>query len=66
MSPPAVSTITASVGGAIYPSEGITSLDELLLAADTALYAAKNGGRNTVRLSGVEAPVANPEPGRAA
>ncbi|WP_051426748.1 GGDEF domain-containing protein [Jiangella gansuensis] len=47
--PPSVS---ASVGGAIYPSDGIGTIDELLLAADTALYAAKNSGRNTVRLSG--------------
>lgn len=59
--PPAEISITASVGGAIFPSPSITSLDELLLAADTALYAAKNGGRNTVRLSGVEAPAAGTE-----
>ncbi|AYY15170.1 GGDEF domain-containing protein [Actinobacteria bacterium YIM 96077] len=45
-------SLTASVGGAVFPAEGITSLDELILAADTALYEAKNGGRNTVRLSG--------------
>ncbi|WP_198663810.1 GGDEF domain-containing protein [Jiangella endophytica] len=48
--------ITASVGGAIFPSAGITSIDELLLAADTALYAAKNSGRNTVRLGGSDVP----------
>jgi diguanylate cyclase (GGDEF)-like protein len=41
-------TLTASIGGAVYPAEGITSLDELLLAADAALYTAKNGGRNRV------------------
>lgn len=46
-----VVNVTASVGGAIYPAEGITALDELLLAADTALYEAKNSGRNAVRLS---------------
>ncbi|WP_420810648.1 diguanylate cyclase [Jiangella asiatica] len=50
-------SITASVGGAIYPSEGIGTIDELLLAADTALYAAKNSGRNTVRLGGSDADV---------
>lgn len=43
--------ITASIGAAIYPAEGIATLDELLLAADTALYDAKNSGRNAVRLS---------------
>lgn len=53
-------SVTASVGGAIYPSDGIGTIDELLLAADTALYAAKKGGRNTVRLSGTPAA---PEPG---
>jgi diguanylate cyclase (GGDEF)-like protein len=38
---------TCSVGAATYPAAG-QSLDEVLLAADTALYAAKNAGRNTV------------------
>ncbi|RIQ11304.1 GGDEF domain-containing protein [Jiangella rhizosphaerae] len=55
------SAVTASIGGAIFPSAGMASLDELLLAADTALYAAKNGGRNTVRLSGAQAPAADAE-----
>ncbi|SDT66188.1 GGDEF domain-containing protein [Jiangella sp. DSM 45060] len=53
---------TASVGGAIYPSPGVGNLDELLLAADTALYAAKNGGRNTVRLSELDLPAAPVRP----
>jgi diguanylate cyclase (GGDEF)-like protein len=43
--------LSASVGAALYPAEGISTLDELVLAADTALYAAKNSGRNAVRLS---------------
>jgi diguanylate cyclase (GGDEF)-like protein len=51
-------TVTASVGGAVFPSPAINGLDELLLAADTALYAAKNAGRNTVRLSGADLPAA--------
>jgi diguanylate cyclase (GGDEF)-like protein len=50
---------TASVGAAIYPAEGITTLDELVLAADTALYVAKNAGRNRVRLSSAR-PLAAP------
>jgi len=39
---------TSSVGVAMYPSDGIGQ-DELYKAADVALYAAKNGGRNTWR-----------------
>ncbi|GAB3496648.1 diguanylate cyclase [Amycolatopsis cihanbeyliensis] len=48
---PPIANLTASLGAAIYPAAGINSLDELVLAADTALYAAKNAGRNQVRLS---------------
>ncbi len=43
----AVST-TSSVGVAIYPSHGVAQ-ETLYKAADMALYAAKNGGRNTWR-----------------
>ncbi|MFZ4690762.1 MAG: diguanylate cyclase domain-containing protein [Polymorphobacter sp.] len=39
---------TSSVGVAIFPSHG-AGQDELYKAADSALYAAKNGGRNTWR-----------------
>ena len=40
--------ITASIGVAIYPSHDIKSRDELLKAADVALYQAKNEGRDRI------------------
>jgi GGDEF domain-containing protein len=40
---------TVSIGGAVPPVGG-TDLASLLHAADTALYAAKRAGRNTVRI----------------
>lgn len=39
---------TSSVGVAVYPNDA-SGQDELYKAADVALYAAKNGGRNTWR-----------------
>ena len=41
--------VSASVGVAIYPENG-QSLAELVASADAALYAAKEGGRNTYRM----------------
>jgi diguanylate cyclase (GGDEF)-like protein len=38
-------TVTVSAGAVVYPQSG-HDLDELLLAADAALYQAKQGGRN--------------------
>lgn len=54
--------LTASIGVATYPSYG-TELDELIHAADTALYAAKAAGRNTVRLAEPRVTPASQQPG---
>ena len=40
-------TVTASLGVAVYPDDGITH-DALMGAADKNLYRAKNAGRNRV------------------
>ncbi|MGH3794787.1 MAG: diguanylate cyclase [Pseudonocardiaceae bacterium] len=42
--------LTASVGVAVHPAHG-RSIERLVLAADSACYAAKNAGRNRVRLT---------------
>ncbi len=42
--------LTCSIGGAVYPDAG-TSLDQLMLAADTATYQAKDRGRNRVSMA---------------
>ncbi|MBW0104048.1 GGDEF domain-containing protein [Pseudonocardia sp. KRD291] len=47
--PITLDTITASVGGAVYPHDG-EAVTTLLARADKALYAAKRAGRNRVRL----------------
>jgi diguanylate cyclase (GGDEF)-like protein len=49
--PTEVTGLTISIGGALYPSAGIASLDDLHVAADTALYAAKAAGRDRVHLA---------------
>jgi diguanylate cyclase (GGDEF)-like protein len=46
-----ITGLTASVGGACTPADG-PDLEQVLRAADAALYAAKRGGRNTVRIAG--------------
>jgi diguanylate cyclase (GGDEF)-like protein len=49
-----ITDLTISIGGAIYPGPGVTDLSELQLAADAALYAAKNNGRDRVHLADLE------------
>ncbi|WP_232664855.1 sensor domain-containing diguanylate cyclase [Pseudonocardia sp. TRM90224] len=44
--------LTASIGGALQTGD-CAELADLLRLADTALYAAKNAGRNTVRLGSI-------------
>lgn len=53
----AVLQATLSVGVAAFPDHG-HSVDELLRAADTALYLAKRAGRNCVKAPGPEQPAA--------
>jgi len=54
--------VTLSIGGAIFP-EDAESIEDLLLQADTALYEAKERGKNNIRIrslaetgAGAEAP----------
>jgi diguanylate cyclase (GGDEF)-like protein len=43
-------TVTISAGVAMFPEHG-TTRDKLVRAADSALYAAKQGGRNRICLA---------------
>ena len=43
--------VTVSIGLASYPQEGIASEEDILKAADIALYKAKEAGRNRVVMS---------------
>ncbi|MHA6626731.1 diguanylate cyclase [Pseudonocardia sichuanensis] len=60
-----VEALTVSIGGATHPADG-TDLAQLLEVADTAMYAAKRAGRNTVRmgLHAVPSGVTRPTPHR--
>lgn len=46
-----VKDLTVSVGVAVSPAPGIGTIDDLMLAADSALYTAKDNGRDQVRFS---------------
>ncbi|HEY0815853.1 MAG TPA: GGDEF domain-containing protein [Pseudonocardia sp.] len=48
--PLTVAGLTASIGAALHPGHG-DDVSTLMQAADSALYAAKRAGRNTVRLA---------------
>lgn len=48
----ALATCTASIGVAVHGGQGVPALPPLLSAADGALYAAKDKGRNRAELSG--------------
>jgi diguanylate cyclase (GGDEF)-like protein len=41
--------ITSSLGVAVYPVSGTDDIRELMKKADSAMYAAKDGGRNAYR-----------------
>jgi diguanylate cyclase (GGDEF)-like protein len=58
--PGTVQDLTISIGGARYPSPGLTTLDDLLLAADSALYTAKQAGRDRVHIPAPPTPVDSP------
>jgi diguanylate cyclase (GGDEF)-like protein len=47
--PIVIDHLTVSIGGATFPGDGV-DLAQLLEVADTAMYAAKRAGRNTVRM----------------
>lgn len=55
-------TITISIGVAVFPGHGRLGKD-LLKLADTALYRAKQAGRNRVELASTEAPLTLPVAG---
>jgi diguanylate cyclase (GGDEF)-like protein len=53
--------VTVSIGVAEFPTNGITR-DDIVRAADSALYDAKESGRNRVCLASNASVVAAPKP----
>jgi len=53
--------ITVSIGVAVYPRHGLTAID-LLDAADQALYAAKDAGRDTFAVAPLHASIRREDP----
>ena len=47
--PLTINDVSVSIGGAVAPEDGV-AVEDLVAVADSALYAAKRAGRNTVRL----------------
>ena len=44
-------TLTVSIGGASSPGVGVPSAEQLIVAADQAMYVAKGAGRNATRMA---------------
>ena len=59
-----ITGLSVSVGAAAVPADG-TTLEQVMKAADTALYAAKRDGRNLVRVAGGTPVPGIPAPRRA-
>jgi diguanylate cyclase (GGDEF)-like protein len=53
--PLTINDVSVSIGGAVAPEDGVT-VQDLVAAADSALYAAKRAGRNAVRLGQHDTP----------
>jgi two-component system, cell cycle response regulator len=49
-------SVTISVGVCSYPRKGVDKVDQIIAAADEALYQAKRNGRNVVWMSGEDIP----------